>query len=342
MLVYMVGRKPPPVGGVTIHTERLASWLSEIDGVSVKTVDVSAGALARFMLDCLTSRRNPAIIHCQTSTVWGLAVVVFVGMASGLNDKIIYSLHSDTWVKRNILCGGARAVAAKFLLRKVSVLIGDGESVARAARPYVAHAECLSAFLPPRGRLSGEPLSQFLGLAPFDSPVLVFNAYKLTYYPDGRSVYGLDVLLSAYARIEIPLTLVLLIPQLTGAQARMIQTAASKALNPGNRRRVHIVSDSHLEGWRAIAKADLFVRPTITDCDAISVREALYFGVPTIASDCVQRQRGTVLFRTGDAEDLKTKILQVLIAQRPKVHEPDAGENPALPFAELYRRSLEV
>jgi hypothetical protein len=43
-------------------------------------------------------------------------------------------------------------------------------------------------------------------------------------------------------------------------------------------------------------RADLSIRPAATDEDAISLREALYFNCPVIASDVVRRPKGTILF----------------------------------------------
>mgnify|MGYP001154533439 CR=1 FL=1 len=56
-----------------------------------------------------------------------------------------------------------------------------------------------------------------------------------------------------------------------------------------------------------LQRSDLFVRPTNTDGDALSVREALYLRVPALASDVVPRPRGTRLFRTRDAADLRRR-----------------------------------
>jgi glycosyltransferase involved in cell wall biosynthesis len=65
-----------------------------------------------------------------------------------------------------------------------------------------------------------------------------------------------------------------------------------------------------------LAEADVFVRPTNTDGDANSVREALYLGVPAVASDVVERPAGTILFRTRDLDDLEAKVRSVLSVTR--------------------------
>ena len=55
-------------------------------------------------------------------------------------------------------------------------------------------------------------------------------------------------------------------------------------------------------------KLTIFVRPTHTDGDSISVREALALGVPVVASDTYFRPDGVSIFRKGDLHDLVEKL----------------------------------
>jgi glycosyltransferase involved in cell wall biosynthesis len=66
------------------------------------------------------------------------------------------------------------------------------------------------------------------------------------------------------------------------------------------------------ELWPLLKDADLFVRPTLSDSFGISVAEALLFGTPAIASDTCIRQKGTILFKTGDQVDFFKKVEEVL------------------------------
>jgi glycosyltransferase involved in cell wall biosynthesis len=68
--------------------------------------------------------------------------------------------------------------------------------------------------------------------------------------------------------------------------------------------------------------ADLFVRPTNTDGDANSIREALYLGVPCVASNAVERPNGTILFSTRDIDDFETKVRTALASSGREHNEP--------------------
>ena len=55
----------------------------------------------------------------------------------------------------------------------------------------------------------------------------------------------------------------------------------------------------------------LFIRATTTDGDSVSLREALYFGAPILASDVVPRPDGVMLFNL-EKDDLSQKVDEYL------------------------------
>jgi len=78
-----------------------------------------------------------------------------------------------------------------------------------------------------------------------------------------------------------------------------------------------------------LAASDVFIRPTNTDGDAISVRESLYLGVPTAASDAVARPAGTVLFPTRDL-DAMTNAVAPLLNDAARRHDAPATRQTSL------------
>jgi glycosyltransferase involved in cell wall biosynthesis len=88
------------------------------------------------------------------------------------------------------------------------------------------------------------------------------------------------------------------------------------------------------------ARLTLFVRPTITDGDSVSVRECLHLGVPVVASDAVPRPGGCLLFGSRDQQAMEHLVMSVLA-------DPDSYrrrlvlEDSALPVIDLYRRVLD-
>ena len=60
------------------------------------------------------------------------------------------------------------------------------------------------------------------------------------------------------------------------------------------------------------AKTDVFVRPSITDGDSVSIRECLSLGVPVIASNAVSRPPECILFENRNQQKLEQTIMKFL------------------------------
>lgn len=308
ILVYIIGQQPPPIGGVTIHTQRLAGWLKESSNINVVSILPNKLGLIRYMALSFFSRKGKVVTHCQTSSVYGLILVILSRSIFRTKNKVVYSIHSEYWVGNNLSKKSFKSRVCIYCIKKADLIICDNENIASQFSKYTDKTQLIVPFLPPIGDISKGFLHEYLNMSNFDSPVLTFNAYKLAYNKDGEDVYGINTLLKAFLSLTEPLTLLLLIPQLSEEEQKNINESVNKSNNSTNKERIHIVCDESLEGWKIIAKSDMFVRPTITDGDALSLREALYYNTPVIASDCTIRPEGVTLFKTGDALDLAEKI----------------------------------
>ena len=73
----------------------------------------------------------------------------------------------------------------------------------------------------------------------------------------------------------------------------------------------------------------VFLRPTYTDGDSISVREALALRIPVVASDAAYRPQGVLCFSKGNAHDFVEKLSQVLgdLSTFTEATMPDGTDN---------------
>lgn len=335
MNIFLVGKIPPPIGGVTMHTQRLSYWLSKINGLSVTHIAPKFLSMIAFFGKMLLLRRKSSVVHCQISSVWGALVVVFILRLSRSRAKLVYSLHSEFWIPDNAKKNTLRGWGGRHILANTSLIIADNKNIQEAALAYASNVCVQSPFLPPINRLLSQSLSSYLDLPELVAPVIVFNAYRLVYRPDGRDVYGLDILLDAFGKIDFNATLILLIPVLGDDDLSKIASILKFIPRNLNKDRIYLVSRVDIEGWQVIAKADVFVRPTITDGDALSVRESLYYGVPAVVSDCTARPPGVITFKTGDADDLAEKI-KIAIRRSKENSTIDTTKNPAQEFFLQY------
>jgi glycosyltransferase involved in cell wall biosynthesis len=95
----------------------------------------------------------------------------------------------------------------------------------------------------------------------------------------------------------------------------------------------------HAATLQAVKRADLMLRTTWYDGDALSVREALHFSLPVIATDNGMRPEGVRLIPPRDPKALLAAIEEALAKPRPK-REPVAGKTEnanLLAVLDLYR-----
>lgn len=59
-------------------------------------------------------------------------------------------------------------------------------------------------------------------------------------------------------------------------------------------------------------KSDVFVRATSIDANSVSIYEALYLGIPVVASDADLRPEGTIIFKDKNLGDLLEKLMIAL------------------------------
>lgn len=75
--------------------------------------------------------------------------------------------------------------------------------------------------------------------------------------------------------------------------------------------------DSNIEFWPILLKSDIYLRPTKTDGDALSIREALFLKKTVIATDVVERPEGVISY--NNMTDLLEKTISVL--ETPKLYD---------------------
>lgn len=133
----------------------------------------------------------------------------------------------------------------------------------------------------------------------------------------GEDLYGIDMLIDLAYRLkdlcDINLLIALLDVEGQGdEQKRHYNELKDRISKLKLKDKVFIFEVKDTEFYPILQKSNLFIRPTNTDGDAISLREALYFKIPSIASDVIVRPEGTVLFKNRNRKDLEEKVRDMI------------------------------
>ncbi len=322
--IGLIGSYPPPYGGVTVHIQRLMKKLDEYN-IDYVLYDILGGQHEQkdsriiriqhpklWMLKFFFSG-SPEIIHNHTTDWRGQVLVGLMGL---LGKKTVSTLHSErlvkSWkdynvIKRKIiqiaLQSTTSLIAVNAHIRDFCVSLGVDPD-----RVFL-----IPAFIPP------EPEEKDLQELPWEirdfigthDPLISANAFKIKFFKN-EDVYGIDLCIGLCSRLKQnrdTVGFVFFLPQIGDLHyfSDLQQRIADLHLQDN-----FLFVTEPYPFYPLLLKSNVFIRPTNTDGDAISLREALYFGVPSVASDVVTRPEGTILFKNRNIDDLTDKVQDLL------------------------------
>jgi len=348
----VVGIYPPPFGGVGIHLKRMIPLLdkSGLDYVFYNTGPTkvnhprvaNVGWSLRWYLSLMFTARHK-VIHFHTYR-WYVRVAVSL-LGTFRKRTILFTGHSYRFCEDFLTGNGLRRWVMRRVMRKAK-LIAVNEVIRDDLLKIAVTPESIRVipdFIPPPRDAEDEEIPEPVrDFCKVKTPILMANgAFAIR---NGKDVYGLGMLAELMEDLlpEYPHAgLVVYIGGAIGSEEQQFAKVLEKLEKPPLKSHVLLYS-SRGEFYPALRLADVFLRPTSTDGDAVSVREALYLGVPCVASDVVWRPEGVNLFRTGNRKAFKETVfrtLEDLPAQKRKVASL-AFTNPGEEIIKLYSEIL--
>jgi len=319
--IALVGTYPPPIGGVSIHVKRLKRAL---DGRNIPCVV--------YDLDSTGTTDEPGVVPTYSLFVW-----VIRHLLSGSEHIVHY--HGHGWLSRFMLLAlklrskhtvftfhslkenaesihPMKRILAQLVLRYGDHFIATGPDVKDGLMTLGASSSKISVippFLPPQrnDQVSEEIPCSVWSFIDQHHPLITANAHKLVFH-NGEDLYGIDmcVELCDFLRSSYPdIGLIFCLPDV-GNQDYLIRI--QRRIEELGLAQSFLIVNERIEYYPILAQCDLLVRPTNTDSYGVSVAEALYLGVPAVASDVCKRPSGTVVFRSRDSEDFRRKVVSTL------------------------------
>lgn len=326
----LLGTYPPPAGGVASEVLRLCPLMTArgIDyvvynlvsdsGDGDRVLTVRGSRVLWLLYFALTTRARGIYFLTDRLPAWILAALM-----TRLRGKRVLVQLRNAKLQDWIASSPWRRAVGGWCLRNVTGVVCVSHALIDAARSVgvqPARAHWKPAFLPPpddelaRERAAPE-VWPFLDA---HHPVIAANG-KVD-FQDGEDLYGLDLLVDLAARLvpdypELGIVICFwkYVPE---TDQSYLESLIARARERGVERNM-LFSTAGGRFVPVVAESDLFVRPTNTDGDAVSVREALHLGKPSLASDAAARPEGTVVFRTRDIDDLEATVRAVLADPSP-------------------------
>ncbi len=317
--ILLVGTYPPPIGGVSTHIYRARNILLE-NGHNVKVFDTSKSYIFSyiklFLLFLKIFFGRFTVVHLHTNRRNIINTVLFAKKFRSV--KLFFTDHNPRLFIKTT--EEDKRYYLKFF-NSLDLLIGVSDEVFSNYEKYGVKSQSkkiiLNAFLPPKLLDEAKIIHTYddktRAYMQNKDPLIVANAYKLSLI-DGVDLYGLDLCVDLVYRLKKTFPNIGFIFALPDASEntehlRMCEERITE-YEIGNS---FLIIKQALELWPLIKHAKLFIRPTITDGDAISIRESLFFNTKVVASNVCLRPEGVTLFKNRDIFDLTDKTRQLLL-----------------------------
>src|SRR5699024_78053 len=252
--LLLVGKLPPPIGGVTIHLQRLYSKLLEEDGIAptIFTEEVSFNNFKKlFAID---------VIHIHLNNQYNR--LVFIIISSLLRKKSIITFHRD--YDRNT---GLKKKLDELAVCLVDLPLMLNEESKVKAKQLNNKTNLISSFLKP---VDEEPLSpeiqRIVKSAKKFNTCFATNAHHYRMDKNQKEIYGIIELVKLFKTIP---KVSLIVSDPSGEYKNRIDEKDFN--NPDN---IFFISSPH-SFYNILKDVDGFIRNTTTDGDSLSIHEAL-------------------------------------------------------------------
>jgi glycosyltransferase involved in cell wall biosynthesis len=316
--LLIVGNWPAPLGGVAVHVRALRDAARKA-GAHVTVLDIGegqnrgegvfpSGREPQFLANLTRLARANDLVHLHTSGAnpksWILTGLVGV-TAEATKCQPIVTFHSGHGPR--YLSTSARAMAARLALRPYRRVICVNDEISKTLN-HIGAAYGRHVVAPAFGREGVEAGS----LPPLAADFVAKHPLIVSAMLAPGRDYGAVEIFGAFARFRAMHPEAGLIVYGPGtedeATRQLAQPLGGAALRLGQ-----IERPAALAVMRA---SRLFVRPTLVDGDAVSVREALAMGTRVIATRVGHRPEGVFLCNPGDIEDL-ARVMKTAVAATP-------------------------
>lgn len=300
------------VGGVMIHINRLYDLFRNSHEYQFLFIDDSPPRISKgqyinirkfkHLFKCIKYNSSADIIHIH-SVHW-LIRILNMTIAIVLNKKFIVTLHSFRLTKYQKLI-------TFIILKKSSKIISVNNEISDILKQHGISSVVKEAFIPPN--IEEEPeipidLKNEIDIQKKNKKILCANAFRLTPF-DEKELYGLDQCIEVAKKAKenkLPIIIFFVVATIRDND-KLYNHFNNTIIQSELSEYIQIIPKS-ISFINLIKECDIVLRPTLSDGDALTVREALFLRKKVIASDIVNRPEGTKTYTTGDTESLYEKI----------------------------------
>lgn len=287
--ILVIGKVPPPIGGVSIHISRLLDHLDDKQ-VSYYFYDLKNFSLLKFV----NLVRKFKISHLHTNSYLLQVIYSLISFFSG--NKSIITYHCDLVGNITFL----QDILLKISLKFVNVPIVLNQHSYKKAYRINKKTKLIGSFFPPArtAQLDEKVKKELDEFRKKYNYIFSTNAYRRVFDNNRKEIYGISYILEAIKNLP---NCGLIFADPSGEHERFV---SHSNLN------IYYIKGAH-SFFNIIEYSDCLIRYTSTDGDAVSIREALFLKKTVIATDVVSRPEGVVLCKYNQEQNL-VEVMQAV------------------------------
>ncbi|GLI56917.1 hypothetical protein PM10SUCC1_24310 [Propionigenium maris DSM 9537] len=323
--ILIIGPYPPPIGGLSIHIKRFCEFLFSIGETDFALVDDSKNNSIKdinnmdiiigkrkllILLQLLFMSRN-RVIHYHSHS-WIMRYIL-VKICKLRKIKICFTFHSfrdeidrfNYFKKKIVKCvleKGDHFIAVNLLIKEKLIKYG-------CSREKVS---VIPAFIKPINNEKFKIKKEIMDFINSKDKILTANASGMRFY-EGEDLYGIDMCIELLGRLKVKrrekIGFIFLLPQVEDSDYFI---KLKKRIEELKIKKDFLFITDKVEMYPILKQSSIFLRPTNSDGDAISVREAISLEITCIASDVAVRPEGVINFKTRDLDDLEKITNKIL------------------------------
>ena len=343
--VLQLGPYPPPVGGVSRNMLSIRDELrhggnkcsiiatTKSTGIKDKADVYHPGSALALIKQIRALKFDVLHLHVGGDLNARVFALAFVCSVFGRNKSVL-TVHSGAYPQTGEARSARRNSIRGMIFRRFSRLIAVNDAIADVYRRFGVSPDNIRV-IPPYSLQFPDPsttvpenLNEFLES---HSPVLLaVGGLEADYDPLFQIAVMNDVL------IDHPNAGLMLVGD--GSMRAEVSAAIDES---GHAKNICLAGNvEHEVTLHLINDADVLLRTTVFDGDAISVREALHLGTPVIATDNGMRPDGVELIMSGDHNGLAEAVKRAITrGKTDAAAQKDGSENIAA-VVDLYKELI--
>lgn len=349
--IQIVGPYPPPQGGISVHVQRLVDNIRASCDVEIldpyrRSADFDlpfsyracggSFAIRAMRLGIALIRSSPDIRHLHVSSFRAFAILGHLLRPWTSNSVVLgISIHSGSFPADYEASSPSRKRRLRKIIAGFDFVVAVNDEIAEIARQAGVPSKrvvTVPAFIPVQYEEDAGLANEVRALNTGGKKIIVASGY-------GLPLYGYHILLEALkGQLECGRTLVPIVCLYNTYDERYCNMIEKEIKELGGMVFRDLRPD---EFFTVLRHCDIFVRPTDRDGDAVSVREALWLGKAVVASDCVERPEGAILFRNLDTGHLRQVLAQSLESVATDESQSRVP-NKQFSWPDFYRRLMQT